>query len=176
MSPWIEPDDRDIKFEMDTVVLDQDGNELKIADLVGKPLVLSFFFTRCPDRNVCPLIVTTAGFLEDQLVEAGLEDDVNIVLISYDAIHDTPAILKEYGKERGVDFKTIRMVVAKDPETVGYMLHEYSATARMTKDGSFAHVIELLLIDKQGRFVRDYGGEIWENEQVIADIRKLIAE
>ena len=38
------------------------------------------------------------------------------------------------------------------------------------------HAIELLLFDRAGRFVRQYRDVMWDEETVIADLRRLAAE
>jgi len=174
---WTPPDQRPEPFDLDAVMLDQDGNELKLSDLYGKPMALSFMFTRCPDPNMCPLITMTTAVLEKQIIDAGLGDKVNIVLMSYDAIFDTPARLKTYGEARGVSFDNVRMVVAKDHTVVPWLLkQELSVSMEGGADGNFTHFIELILIDKQGRYARDYTGAIWDNHAVLKDLQKLAAE
>jgi cytochrome oxidase Cu insertion factor (SCO1/SenC/PrrC family) len=38
------------------------------------------------------------------------------------------------------------------------------------------HGVELSLVDAQGRIVRQYETTIWDNDQVVADVQRLMAE
>ena len=44
------------------------------------------------------------------------------------------------------------------------------------QDGTIGHFIEMILIDKQGRFVRDYQGKVWSNDAALEDLKKLLTE
>ena len=55
---WLEGDDR-IELDLDFDLTNQDGQTVNLADLKGKPVALTFFFTSCPNPNMCPLIVLT---------------------------------------------------------------------------------------------------------------------
>ena len=172
---WLEPDARE-PFYLDFRVTTQQGKATKLAELVGKPMAVSFIFTRCPNPNMCPLITLSMAHLQNRTKEAGLAEKVQLVLISYDPAYDTPARLKAYGAERGLSFDNAVMLRphARDH---GELMDELGVTATPGgTPGDISHYIELLLIDRQGRFVRDYLGGIWDAEAVLADLEKLAAE
>lgn len=173
-SAWTDPADR-TPFHLDYTLTDQDGHAVKLADLRGKPMAVTFFFTRCPLPTMCPLIVTTAAKLQEELAEAGLGEDVRLVLISYDPKHDTPAAMKTYGEDRGLAFTNAAMLVPRG-EDLRNLIHEFQIGVQYYTDGSIGHFIEMIVIDREGRFVRDYTGGIWDNAAVAADLKKLASE
>ena len=63
-----------------------------------------------------------------------------------------------------------------EPDEFRSLLHEFQIGVQYHPDGSIGHFIELLLIDHQGRFVRDYQGDIWDNAAVLADLARLVDE
>src|SRR5262245_7055672 len=67
-SPWLEPDAR--SESLTTLrVTDQDGQALDLSEFRGRPLALTFLYTRCTNPNRCPLVATQMGRLQ-KLVEA----------------------------------------------------------------------------------------------------------
>lgn len=171
---WAAPADR-VPFHLDYTLTNQDGQPVSLASFRGKPTVITFFFTTCPLPQMCPLIVTTTAKLQEQLAASGLDDDTQILLISYDPKRDTPAAMKTYGHDRGLTFTNASMLVPKG-EDLRNLIHEFQIGVQYYADGSIGHFIELLVMDKQGRFVRDYTGSIWDNAQVLDDLRRLADE
>jgi cytochrome oxidase Cu insertion factor (SCO1/SenC/PrrC family) len=171
---WLEGDDR-IELDLDFNLTNQDGDTVNLADLNGKPIAVTFFFTSCPNPNMCPLIVLTMAHLQRDLEKAGLTDDVHTLLISYDPTRDTPERMKKYGADRGFRFDNGMMLRPGMDEYID-LLHALSISIQPLSDGTINHVRELLIIDADGRYVRDYHGEIWDNQMVLDDLRRLVAE
>ncbi|MEZ5458646.1 MAG: SCO family protein [Steroidobacteraceae bacterium] len=71
-------------------LLDPDGKPVTLADLRGRPSLLFFGFTQCPD--VCP---TTLALLSTALQRA-TAPDLRVVLVSVDPERDTPQRLGAY--------------------------------------------------------------------------------
>ncbi len=175
-SQWIEPDQRQ-PFDLDFAVTDQDGQSMSLSDLAGTPVAMSFIFTRCPQPKMCPLITTTMANLQQTLQDQGLAQQVKLVLLTYDPVYDTPQRLKQYGLDRGLDLASGNALMLRPSvDTFRQLLLEFQIGVDYDPDGSIGHFIELLLIDHQGRFVRDYQGQVWDNTAVRADLQRLIAE
>jgi protein SCO1 len=68
------------------------GRPLGLADLKGKPTLIFFGFTNCPD--VCPTTMAEFKRAKTELGDAG--DSVNYVLVSVDPERDTPEALAAY--------------------------------------------------------------------------------
>jgi len=73
-------------------LIDQDGNNVSEADLLGKPHMVYFGFTFCPD--VCPTALQKMGAAQELLGQQG--DHIGYVLISIDPERDTPELLGQY--------------------------------------------------------------------------------
>lgn len=177
-SDWVEPDKRPAPYSLDYAMTTQDGKEITLKDLAGQPWALTFLFTRCPNPEMCPLIAATASRLQRDLVKEGLGDKVRLVIITYDLVNDTPEVLKKYGVDRGFTFDDKLQTVMLRPgkEDFASFVREYQVGILGTENGAINHTAELLLIDKQGRFVRDYRGGVWTNKPVVEDLRKLADE
>lgn len=177
VSEWTEPAEREA-FDLDFTLTDQDGNVVKLADLRGKPFAVTFMFTTCTDPDMCPMIVVHTAKLQREVAAAGLGDDVRLLLISYDPMRDTPERLHKYGSDRGIRFNTQPQTLMLRPDKDQYrrLITEFAIDVRPSSDGSFAHRRELLLVDHEGRFVRDYQAYLWDNKAVVADFKKLLEE
>ena len=72
---------------------DQDGRTVTSDSLKGKPTLIYFGFTYCPD--VCP---TSLLLMENAIEKLGPDaaKKVNLVFITIDPERDTPALLKGY--------------------------------------------------------------------------------
>ena len=76
----------------DFELMANDGEPLQLSDLQGKPTLLFFGFTHCPD--ICPLTLSEYRAVHDQLDARG--DDVNYVFVSVDGARDTISVLDDY--------------------------------------------------------------------------------
>ncbi len=78
---------------LDAVALQaSDGRSVSIHGLRGKPTLLFFGFTHCPE--VCPLSLLKAVQLKRRLGPLGA--DLQVVFVTIDPKRDTPAHLREY--------------------------------------------------------------------------------
>ena len=91
---WLEPRYRDLLTPISGIggpfsLVDQNGKPVTERDYLGKPTLVFFGFTFCPD--VCP---TTLFELSNRLEELGrAADRLNILFITVDPERDTPAKL-----------------------------------------------------------------------------------
>jgi protein SCO1/2 len=76
----------------DFTLTSQTGDPLSLSSLRGRPVLMFFGYTHCPD--VCPATLATYKRVKAALAERG--DDVAFVLISVDGTRDTPAVMADY--------------------------------------------------------------------------------
>jgi protein SCO1/2 len=69
---------------------DPDGRAVTLAGLRGRPVLVFFGYTRCPD--VCPL---TLDRLTRTLRELG-DDETRVLFVTVDPEHDTPDVLRRF--------------------------------------------------------------------------------
>ena len=78
--------------EMEFSLVDQDGNPVGPETLAGRPSIVFFGFTWCPD--VCP---TTLADISGWLDELGPDAErLNVVFITVDPERDTVAVMADY--------------------------------------------------------------------------------
>jgi protein SCO1 len=76
-------------------VRDEDGKPLRLADMRGKPVVVTFLYTTCKDT--CPLTAQQIRIALDQLGH-----DVPVIAISVDPSQDTPARARAFDLKQGL--------------------------------------------------------------------------
>ncbi len=86
----------------DFTMTGQDGKPLKLSDLGGKVVVLTFIYTRCPMPDFCPLMDRKFSELAQHL--SGFPDraaGIRLISLSFDPEHDTPERLRKHAAMRG---------------------------------------------------------------------------
>lgn len=101
------------------------GTPWTLDSLRGKAVALTFSYTRCPPADACASV--ERRFLDAQaraLASPALKGRVHFVTVSFDAPHDTPAVLKAHGERVGADPSAWTFVTAPaaDVEAFGARL------------------------------------------------------
>lgn len=134
---------------MEFRLTDHEGNEVGPNTLIGRPSMVFFGFTYCPD--VCP---TTLSDISDWLDDLGDEAaGMNVVLISVDPERDTVDALAEY-----VEYfhPAIRGWTGTEEQLARAARGFRAAYERVpTGDGGYTmnHTASVFLFDADGRFV-----------------------
>jgi len=148
-------------------LVDQSGQPVTDRDLLGKPTVIFFGFTYCPE--VCP---TTLAALSRWMEEMGPSADrLNVVFVSVDPERDTPAQLTTYLKNFDPRIRGLTGTV----DQVASTAKAYRVYYRKVPQGSsytVDHSSAIYLFDKKGLFVEPIGyGE--SADRAIKALRKL---
>jgi protein SCO1/2 len=131
---------------------DQNGKAVTDKSLKGKPTLIFFGYTHCPD--VCP---TSLFEMSEVLRAMGKDaDKVNAVFISVDPERDTPATMKEYL----ASFDPHLEGLSGDPAETAKVITSYRVYAKKvpTKDGDYTmdHTALIYLMDRDGKFVAPF--------------------
>lgn len=148
---------------------DQNGKSVTDADIKGKPHLVFFGFTHCPD--ICP---TTLFEVSETLRALGRDaDKAGALFVTVDPSRDTPAVLKDY---LGSFDPRIRGLTG-DTAAIGAVEKAYRVYARKvpTSGGDYTmdHTAIVYLMDKEGRFVRPFDLKR-KPEEAAADLRKFL--
>jgi len=136
-------------YQLDLALADQDARAITLADLGGKPVLITMFYTSC--KFVCPLTIENLQRLERALTPEQ-RAAVRVVLVSVDPERDTPQALKKVALDRRVD--TARWTLARaDADGVRKLAAVLGVQYRKLDDGEFNHSTIVTLLDRQGRMV-----------------------
>ncbi|MGR3462934.1 MAG: SCO family protein [Roseovarius sp.] len=128
---------------------DHEGNEVGPETLIGRPTMVFFGFTYCPD--VCP---TTLSDISGWLVEMGEEaEQMNVIFITVDPERDTVETMAEYV---GYFHPAIRGWTGPEDEIAraaeGFRA-SYEKVPTEGGDYTMNHTASVFLFDGEGRFV-----------------------
>jgi protein SCO1/2 len=148
-------------------LVDQSGQAVTDKNLQGKPTIIFFGFTHCPD--VCP----TALFEMSEILRAMDKDAdrINAFFVSVDPERDTPAIMKDYLGSFDPHLKGL----SGSPEAVAEIVSAYRVYAKKVplKDGDYTmdHTALIYLMDRDGRFVAPFNIKR-RPEEAAADLKR----
>ena len=130
-------------------LVDHHGKSVTERDYLGKPMLIFFGFTYCPD--VCP---TTLFELSNRLKELGADASrLNALLITVDPERDTPQQLALYV----ASFDERIAGLSGTPENIAAVMKEYRVYARKIplKDGGYTmdHTATIYMMNAKGQFV-----------------------
>ena len=150
-------------------LVDQNGKPITDQDMKGRPFLVFFGFTHCPD--VCP---TTLFEVSEVLRALGPQGEkVRALFVTVDPERDTPAKLKDY-------------LSSFDPHLVGATGDEAAIKAvekayrvyskKVPLDGggyTMDHTALVYLMDKEGRFVAPFNIKR-KPAEAAADLRRYL--
>jgi len=150
-------------------LIDQNGRTVTDQDFKGKPLLVFFGFTHCPD--VCP---TTLFDMSEVMKSLGPDADrVGVVFITVDPQRDTPASLKDYLS----NFDPHMEGITGDAAALAAVAKEYRVYYKKVPldsgDYTMDHTAIVYLMDKNGHFVSPFNLKR-KPEASAAELRKYL--
>ena len=133
----------------------QNGKIITQKEYENTIYVADFFFTTCP--TICPKMTNNMVWLQNQLKKYP-----NIKLLSFSVTPDidTPAVLKKYALEKGVD-DTRWNLVTGDKSAIYYLARKSYLAVKTGKPEELydmVHTENFILIDKNKRIRGFYDG------------------
>jgi len=149
---------------------DQFDKQISLSQFKGKPVVLTFLYTHCPD--VCPLIA-------DQLHSTALSlgknaSRITFLAVSMDPKGDTRAAVLRFSRAHKMTNYWHYLIGTHDelaPVWAAYSVDAQAATA----SGVVNHSTSLYVIDKEGR-ERVLLDNNFTSQQLTGDLRVLLGE
>jgi protein SCO1/2 len=148
---------------------DQNGGTVTDKDLRGRPFLVFFGFTHCPD--VCP----TALFeISEVLGKLGPDaQKVSALFVTIDPERDTPAQMKDYLSS----FDPHLLGLTGDSAAIAAVAKEYRVYVKKVPldngDYTMDHTALVYLMDKDGRFVAPFNLKR-STEDAAADLRRYL--
>ena len=154
-------------------LINQNGGSSSLSDFKGKPTLLFFGYTFCPD--ICPVTMSDFKKVKQQL--GAQADGVKFVMISVDGERDTPAVIKRYVEAFDPGF----IGLTGDDAAVTPVAADYGAYFTRSKlqgtQSSYlvGHTSYVYLVDGQGRWRMTYpfGSPA---DGMAGDVRALLRE
>jgi protein SCO1/2 len=153
-------------------LLNQDNKRIHLSQYRGRPVLLTFIYTRCPLPDYCPR--TSKNFSE---IHRGLQSisqssrRPHLLTISFDTDFDTPAVLKAYAARymNPVIFSEWEFATGSPDEIK--KITGYFGLSYWRESGQIIHTLVTALIGPDGRIARLYLGNEWTSRQVLAELQ-----
>ena len=176
VDPWISADARAAAPDVDVPVTDQNGKAHRLEGLLDRPVLVAFVYTRCQNDSKCSMTLLHLANLQRMLAREQLSNKVRVLAITYEPQHDTPERLMRFATDRGFAPGEHALLLRVDPERQQQVVDELLVPVSYNTAWVSAHGIECSLLDARGRLVRKYSTVLWDNEAVMRDLERLLAE
>jgi protein SCO1/2 len=154
----------------DFALIDQDARPLSLAALRGKVVLLDFVYTRCP--GPCPILTGIHRKVRDDLSAAD-RARVQLVSITLDPEHDTPAVLREFASARRIDPQGWSFATGPAAD-VDAVVRAYGVGSVRQPNGEIEHTVATFLIDRDGQIAKRYLGTTHGADAIRADIEAFL--
>ena len=157
-----------------TEFVDQEGKKRQFKDFLGKAVVMTFIYTRCPMPTFCPMMDRNFVALQQRMKEDPALN-VHLVTVSFDPESDTPAVLKAHGQKLGFDPRLWTFLTGDRDQVDQFAARFGVSVARaMTDQKDITHNLRTAILDRSGNLVKVYTGNEWTPAEVMADIKVLV--
>jgi protein SCO1 len=147
---------------------DQNSQLITDTDMKGRPFLVFFGFTHCPD--VCP---TTLFDVSEVFRALGPDAKVRALFVTVDPNRDTPAVLKDYL----ASFDPRIVGVTGDDAAIAAAEKSYRVYAKKVPldggDYTMDHTAIVYLMNKDGRFVAPFNLKR-RPEEAAADLKRYL--
>jgi protein SCO1/2 len=150
-------------------LVDQDGRIVRLDRAFrGRTVLLSFVFTRCPDRTLCPAISGKFAYLQQRLDPAHFA----LVEITLDPQYDSPAELRAYGARYGAR-STNWALLAGTGSTIQRLLNAFRISSMRVSTSNFLHDDKLFIVGPSGSVAYVIDTAAWDPRALIAEARAV---
>ncbi len=155
----------------DASFTDMFGNPVRLSDSDGKFRFISFIFTRCPMPNMCPALLFKQQYLAETLANKNIE----IIMISFDYIHDTPKILRDTYQTTFEGHGNWQMWSSHTHMDDLYKLTKQAMFGFWgVEENDIGHNMRCVLLDPNRRMIKTFDGLDWLPIDAKANIEKMM--
>lgn len=151
----------------DFTLTDQTGRAVRLSEMRGEPVAVTFLYTRCPIATACPLTATRFAKLDSLLKAKGFG---KLLTITVEPERDTPKVLAEYASHLGADPARWKFLTG-DPKAVADVASRFGVIYYPDK-GQVVHAQAVAVVDPAGRLSTIYYGDNWDAETIFRDLEK----
>lgn len=175
VTPWLEPKERYGLRNREITVVDHDGRRHMLSELIDKPVLLTFFYSRCQNAGKCSTTISRLATLQRELALRGMEREVRLLAITFEPDFDTPVRLNRYAVDRGLQLGSHALAGRLDSDGHAMLVKELDTPVGYSSGWVNSHGVEAVLLDADGRLARKYRVLGWNTAVVLDDFQRLLA-
>jgi protein SCO1/2 len=153
-------------------LVNQSGKTIHLEQFHGKPLLLTFIYTRCPVPDFCLLMSNNFGEVLKQLQKTPeVFAKAQLLSISIDPEYDTPNVLRGYGERYAgkLDPTFQHWQFASGSAEDIRKAADFFGLSYYQKQEQIVHTLQTVLIGADGKIAKVYSGNQWKPADVVAD-------
>lgn len=143
--------------------VDQTGAPVRLSQFRGKVVALTFMYTKCPLPDYCFRLNNNFGNLQRRFA-AQLGKNLVFLSLSFDPVHDQPAVLADYARTWNANPKRWYFLTGPLPQ-VKQVCHEFNLNF-WEEMGMITHTLHTVILDRQGRMVANLKGNQFSAKQL----------
>ena len=152
-----------------TKLVDQNGSLVDLASAYrGKVTLISFVFTRCPDKDECPAVSSKFSYMQQHLDAAHF----HLIEITLDPVYDSPWVLHNYARQFGANANTWSILTGQ-PHDVKQLLNRFGISSLRVSDANFIHNDKVFVIAQDGKVAQIVQTVGFEPSALVAQARHL---
>jgi len=154
----------------DAVLTDSRGQPFTLADMAGKPLVISLIYSSC--YHTCPMLTQTLAHAVDVARDALGQQSFRVLSIGFDTRVDTPRRMAAFARAQGVDVPDWRFAsvdaatMDKLARTLGFIFYPSAK--------GFDHLAQTTVVDANARVFRQIYGAKYAPPTLVEPLKALI--
>ncbi len=157
--------------------INQEGRAIHLAQFRGEPLLITFFYSRCPVPEYCMRMSTNFVEIARTLKTSNPAAfaKLQMLSISIDPEFDDPKVLRGYGKgyagdvDPGLKHWSFGTGKAADIRKAA----EFFGLSYETQNGQIIHDLRTALVDGDGKIAEFYTGNQWKPADLVVQIQEL---
>ncbi len=156
----------------DFQLVNQDSKQIRLSQYRGRPLLLTFIYTRCPLPDYCPRMSKNFSEIYHSLQSLPQSSSKpHLLSISFDPEFDTPAVLKNYASRymNPADFSVWEFATGTPDEIRKTAC--YFGLSYQKESGQIIHSLITALIGPDGQLARLYLGNEWTPRQILTELK-----
>lgn len=147
------------------------GEEVRLSQLRGKPVVVSFIYTGC--FQACPVTTRFLAQAVDKARKALGADQFVVVSIGFNQPFDSPEAMAAFARQAGIDHPNW-LFLSPDAGAAEALTRALGFTYYATPKG-FDHIAQVTVLDEEGVIYRQVYGENFELPMLVGPLKELLS-
>ncbi|GGP24193.1 hypothetical protein GCM10010971_00120 [Silvimonas amylolytica] len=138
-------------------IMDETGKRQRLDQYVrldGRVVLIDFIYTRC--NSICTVLGEQFQQAQTHIEQHGLQQKVRLLSISFDAQHDTPAVLASYASRMHADPAVWHFATVTDRASLDLLLRQFGIVVIPDGYGGFIHNAAIHVVDRNARLEHIY--------------------
>jgi len=159
-------------------LVNQDGQQIHLAQYRGQSLALTFIYTRCPLPEYCTLMSNNFHDIDVELQkQPDLQAKTHLLSVTIDPQYDTPAVLRSYGSAHTERYTAEKFdhweFATGTPDEIRGLATFFGMRYFHESDtgtDEIVHSLVTAVIDPDGKVFKLYRENHWKPAEVLADL------